>query len=383
MSLQVSRDSTTRRTFWAVAAFYVLVGFEFLYMASPFAIYFYSVYGPGLNLANDTPALAWLSSAFLPHIVPETTSALLNLHNLVGGLLAGVGFVSFCIGAGQVYYHKLAQKGAVTGGVYNLVRHPQYASLALCSLGLLILWPRYVVLLSFIAMVFAYYFLAKAEERECECKFGQAYVEYKDRTNMFLPFRVGLVDKLPGLPKSGLKRYLAILALYVLVSAAAIGVASGLRSWSLNSLYAQYSRDAAYISVAKIEEDTLQQIVEIALADPTVQVRLASGQDGVSGKFINYVLPVEWYVSEIPMNAVEGARGGHHYPTEYDRNLYKIVFTRAELRTERDAEGKEILVNARIREPVIEVWVDLLGNEVTEVKGISGVKYENVPVPLF
>jgi len=383
MSLQARKDSTTRRTFWAVAAFYVLVGFEFLYMASPFAIYFYSVYGPGLNFANNTPVLAWLSSAFLPHIVPETSSALLNLHNLVGGLLAFVGFVSFCIGAGQVYYHKLARKGAVTGGIYNLVRHPQYASLALCSFGLLILWPRYVVLLSFIAMVFAYYFLAKAEERECEKKFGQAYVEYKDKTNMFLPFRVPLVDTLPGLPKSGLKRYLAILTLYVLVSTVAIGVASGLKSWSLNSLYAQYSPDAAYISIGRIEEDTLQQIVEIALADSTVRARLESGQDGGSGKFINYVLPSEWYVAEIPMNPVEGVGGGHHYPTDYDKNLYKIVFTRAELRRGQDAEGKEILVNTRAREPVVEVWVDLLKNQVTEVRDISGVKYENVPVPLF
>lgn len=31
-----------------------------------------------------------------------------------------LGFLSFCIGATQVYSHKLARKGAVTGGIYNL-----------------------------------------------------------------------------------------------------------------------------------------------------------------------------------------------------------------------------------------------------------------------
>ena len=382
MSTQTQRNSTTRRTFWAVAIFYVLIAFEFLYMASPFAIYFYSVYGPGLNFVNDTPALAWLSSAFLPHIVYETSSTLLDLHNVVGGMLAIVGFVSFCIGAGQVYYHKLSRKGAVTGGVYNFIRHPQYVSLAVCSCGLLLIWPRYIVLLSFIAMVFAYYFLAKVEERECEEKFGQSYIEYKSKTNMFLPFRIPLEDKLPRLPKSGLKRFLAILALYVLVSVAAIALASGLKSWTLDSLYALYNRDAVYISVGKLEKDTLEQIVAIALADSEVQARLESGQD--EAKFINYVLPKEWYVEEIPMNPVEGVRG-HHYPASHDENLYKVVFTRARLRTEHKVEGKEILLNTVRREPVVEVWIDLLQGRVTDIKDITVTRYEDmgIPVPLY
>jgi protein-S-isoprenylcysteine O-methyltransferase Ste14 len=111
MSTHTDGHSATKRTFWAVAILYVLIAFEFFYMASPFAIYFYSVYGPGLSFINNTPALAWLSSVFLPHIVVETSSVLLN--------------------------YKLARKGAVTGGIYNFIRHPQYVSLAICSFGLL------------------------------------------------------------------------------------------------------------------------------------------------------------------------------------------------------------------------------------------------------
>ena len=38
-----------RRALWASFAFYVLIAFEFFYMASPFAAYFYAVYGPGLD----------------------------------------------------------------------------------------------------------------------------------------------------------------------------------------------------------------------------------------------------------------------------------------------------------------------------------------------
>ncbi len=169
-------------------------------MASPFGVYFYSVYRPGLNFLNAHPSLAWVSSFFLPHIVVESSSVLLNLHNVLGAALAIIGFLAFCVGVGQVYYYKLTKKGAVTDGVYSYIRHPQYVSFAICSFGLLLLWPRYIALTMFIALLFAYYFLAKAEERECEKRFGHSYIEYKKRTNMFLPFRLPFTDKLPGLP---------------------------------------------------------------------------------------------------------------------------------------------------------------------------------------
>ena len=58
------KGSATRKTFWAVAAFYFLIGLEFLYMASPFAAYFYSVYRPTLSFLNMFPALSWLNKNF-------------------------------------------------------------------------------------------------------------------------------------------------------------------------------------------------------------------------------------------------------------------------------------------------------------------------------
>lgn len=384
MDKQIQKTSTTKRTFWALAIFYMLIAFEFFYMASPFAIYFYSVYGPGLNFINNSPTLAWLSSVFLPHIVVETSSTLVNLHKVVGATLAILGFSAFCIGAGQVYSYKLARKGTVTGGIYNLVRHPQYVSLVICSFGLLLLWPRYIVLLSFISMLFAYYFLAKVEESECEEKFGKAYIQYRNKTHMFLPFAIPLGNRLPSLPKSGLKRYLAIMVLYVVISVVAIGLANGLKNWSLNSLYAFYSKDAVYISVAKVEEDTLKQIVDITLVTPGVQARLKSDQGGADTKFINYVLPTEWYFSEIPMNPVKGAARGHYSPAEYNKNLYKIIFTRAELRTDQEPERREIILKTVRRVPVIEISIDMSQKKVVDIKNPPAkIKYENIPVPLY
>ena len=373
-----------KRTFLLAAAFYTLITFEFFYMASPFALYFYSVYGPGLRFINESPTLAWLASVFLPHIVVESSSILLDLRNVIGGVLGLFGFLAFCLGAGQVYYHKLARKGAVTGGIYNAIRHPQYASLAICGFGLLLLWPRYVVLLSFITMLFAYYFLAKIEERECMERFGQSYAEYQTRTSMFLPFRLPVTDKLPSPPRAGVQRYLSILAVYMVTCIAAIALANGLRTWSLNNLYTLDTRGAVYLSVSKADPNTLKRIIDIALSNPDVSGRLKSEKECDDLKFVNYILPAEWYVSEIPMNPVEGTHGGHFHPARYDRTLYKIIFTRAELRTGQAAEGKDILVKTKKRRPVVEVTVDLSRERVSRITAPpTTTKYENIPVPVF
>jgi protein-S-isoprenylcysteine O-methyltransferase Ste14 len=383
MSTHTETHSATKRTFWAVAIVYVLIAFEFFYMASPFAAYFYSVYGPGLSFIGNNPMLAWLSSVFLPHIVLETSSALLNMHTAVGAVLAVTGFLAFCIGAGHVYYYKLAQKGAVTGGIYNFIRHPQYVALAICGFGLLLLWPRYIVLLSFVAMLFAYYFLADVEERECEAKFGDTYREYKNKTSMFFPFHVPLLNKLPRLSISRPKRYLSIAALYVVTSVAAVGLASGLKNWSLNSLYGLYSEDFVFVSVTEVDETTLTHLAATAMADPEVRVRLE--REGIDGtKFINYVLPAGLYVSEIPMNPVEGASGEHFLPRDYDRSSYTIVFTRAEMRTSDEVEGRGILLNAVKRVPVVEVSIDVPQNKVVDIREPpASIAYEGIPVPLY
>ena len=58
------QNRAIKRSFWGALAFYLLIAFEFFYMAGPFAAYFYSVYAPALNFFNRSPALSWLSSFF-------------------------------------------------------------------------------------------------------------------------------------------------------------------------------------------------------------------------------------------------------------------------------------------------------------------------------
>ncbi len=383
---QIQSNATIKRTFWAVALFYMLIAFEFFYMASPFAFYFYSVYGPALNFIDDNPALSWLVSVFLPHYA-ETSSDLLNLHTWIGLALAILGFSAFCIGAGQVYYHKLARKGVVTGGVYNYIRHPQYIALLICSFGMLLLWPRYIVLVSFITVLFAYYFLARAEEKECIEKYGQSYTDYQSKTGMFLPHLISTGSRLPNLlslPRSGPARYLAILMLYLVVVLSSLGAASILDSLMQDSLYTLYSKDAVYLSIDRIDDNALGQITSIALADPVVRSRLDDAGAGTGAKFINYVLPAEWNIPEIPLNPVEG-QSGHYAPEDYNRSLYKIAFTRAELaESNKNAEGRAILSKAIRRVPIAEAWIDLARGQVIDVKSPPlSVMYEGIPVPIY
>lgn len=243
-------NSMIKGTFWGAALFYFLIAFEFFYMAGPFAAYFYSAYAPALNFFNDISILSWLNSFFLPHAVRQTSSALINAHEIIGAILAISGFAAFCVGACQVYYHKLAKKGIVTGGIYNFVRHPQYISFMICSFGLLILWPRYIVAIMFVTMIFAYYFLAKVEERECSVKFGQSYIDYLSKTNMFLPFNIKPISKL-HLPKTKGKKVIAIISTYIATLLIVLGLAKGLQTLSINSLYSIYTDNSIDISVCK------------------------------------------------------------------------------------------------------------------------------------
>jgi hypothetical protein len=80
----MTEKEPSKKTFWAIWVFYLLIAFEIIYMISPFGIYYYSVYGRGLNFLNDHSSTAWLSSFFLPHIV-KTSSLVLNTYKDVEG----------------------------------------------------------------------------------------------------------------------------------------------------------------------------------------------------------------------------------------------------------------------------------------------------------
>jgi len=370
-----------KKSLWGIVVFYLLIAFEILYMAGPFAAYFYAVYNPILKFLNQSSVLSILSGFFLPHVTQETSSAFINAHNYAGAVLAVCGFILFCIGAGQIYYSKFARKGAVTGGIYNFVRHPQYTSFAVCGLGLLILWPRYINLLMYVTMLFVYYLLARAEEKECAEKFGQSYLDYRNKTSMFFPWKFSVLEKLPPLPKTKGKRIIASAGVYISALVIAFGIAKGVNTFAINSLYAVYSENSATISLCRIDTDKLEKIIAIAASNEQVKGRIGWPDSGKT--FLNYVLPAEWYAGEVPMNRVS-LKGGHPSPSNYDDSLYKIVFTEAEIRKGKTAAGKAILTNVMARQPLAEVWVNVREQKVIQVLEIPvDYQFKGVPVAVF
>ncbi len=159
---------------------YLLITLEMLFMVTPFALYYYSVYSPVLAGSFSIPATAWLPAFFLPHLSTEVLPS-------IGGLIFLLGLVGFVLSAFQLYYAKFRRRGVVRSGFYKRIRHPQYLFLAVAGLGLLMVWPRFILLIVYINMLWFYYLLARGEERRMEGYYGDAYW-------MFLPWRTGAFE---------------------------------------------------------------------------------------------------------------------------------------------------------------------------------------------
>lgn len=137
-------------------ALYFAICLEILIMISPFAGFFYAVFNPFLLLVSGNPATRWLSAFFLPHLVIPSDPFLIALR-VAGSVLLVAGLGLFLLCAVMVYSAKFRRRGAVVGGPYRVIRHPQYLALAVCGTGLAILWPRILTAALWCAMILAYY----------------------------------------------------------------------------------------------------------------------------------------------------------------------------------------------------------------------------------
>jgi protein-S-isoprenylcysteine O-methyltransferase Ste14 len=128
------------------------------------------------------------------------------------GLRAGIalsylGILLIVLGWRRIY----RAEGLVTGGVYHLVRHPQYLGILLLTLGMLLHWITLPTLLLWPVLAALYYRLAREEEREMEARYGEEYRKYKRGTPMFLPDPRSLVRVRPA--RRGTLATLLLLAL--------------------------------------------------------------------------------------------------------------------------------------------------------------------------
>ena len=79
--------------------------------------------------------------------------------------------------------HELVQNGP-----YALVRHPMYFGALVLSIGSVLVFPTWVVLILCVSMMFSLTMRAGREEAVLAERFGEAWERYKRRTRFMIPF---------------------------------------------------------------------------------------------------------------------------------------------------------------------------------------------------
>jgi class 3 adenylate cyclase/protein-S-isoprenylcysteine O-methyltransferase Ste14 len=355
---------------------YVAIVLEILFMISPFGLYYYSAYGPSLNLFHHFAATSWLTAFFLPHF-SETTIPLLNAVPAIGFWLIAAGLTLFVAGFAQIYAAKMRGRAVVTGGLYALTRHPQYIALAILGFGTLLVWPRFLVLVMYVTMLFLYALLGRWEEAQCLAQHGEHYRSYQRRTGPL----AGLGNWLPALlPRTGGARLVAGVGLYALAIVATVAVALRMQDWSLRHVSALYYDHTAALSPALLGEEEMKAAVVTATSSPEVHAQIDAGSRGAP--LLVHVVPTEWELPDLPISPPDQLHGGHHTP-EFDRRSYKVLFSRA--RTHRPGDrGADIVKHAYGLDPIVVVKVDTGTREITGVEvPPRAVQWGDIPTPLF
>jgi protein-S-isoprenylcysteine O-methyltransferase Ste14 len=262
---------------------FFIVAFEVLIMISPFAFFFYSVFNPIFAWLGKYAATRWLTAFFLPHMILPPTM-LLKVIRVFGSAFFIIGSVTFAICALQVYAGKLFKWGAANKVLYKYIRHPQYFALGMWGIGMCILWPRFIVLVSLSFMFILYYFLAKDEERRMLAQYGESYNKYLQNTGMFIPKYIGqrlsFVERI--MPKTS-PRYVLIPALIIIVVA---GTGFILRAITLNSLVFESKGNLTLLSILPEDDRLSGKILDGILKNNT---GLQSEKD-----YLCYVMPGDY-----------------------------------------------------------------------------------------
>jgi protein-S-isoprenylcysteine O-methyltransferase Ste14 len=380
---------------------YFVIAFEVLIMISPFAGFFYSVFNPLLLKFAAHSTTRWLSAFYLPHMVlPQ--DLFLQFVRIMGSVLLIFGMSVFCMCAAQIYIAKFRKKGAVLGGLYSFIRHPQYLALGIAGLGLSILWPRFLTVVLWLVMALVYYFLAKDEERRMLNAHEDTYRAYMEKTGMFLPKSVERLIT----PQKLWGKVMLALGFGALI----IGTAFLLRAYTISHL-TLWAKAPNTTAIAILPEDGF--MMDHRMADI---LNLSQVKDRMQGnkQYLVYFIPRDYImqgmiadtggdwklfeqhrsmamITDWVFHPFQHLREGHHaahtgmHPADNKQDnavIRRLIFLSIE-----DTDGKSpsdlFAINA-LRVPQFMVDIDVHSLKVLDVKELPhGSGWGSVPTPMF
>ena len=280
-----------RLLLFATIAAYCLIGVEIIIMISPFALYFYSVYGPILDFFSSQPALNWSTEFFLPHMVFLDDPLILGISYLQ--VLLVVGLLLFLAAAVPLYYGRFTGKGVVQASFYGKTRHPQYLFLAISGFGLLLYWPRFIILFMYITMLFVYYLLARNEEWRMRREAPEAYEKYMQTTPMFLPGEPGgkIYDAFFGRIRP---KWCGILILYLVTLLVGLGMTMGIRGYTVRQLPLLTRANLTLLPVYPRPLAEVEAVYEKLVATPAVRAELENNDVNLA-----YIFPADYFLTAI------------------------------------------------------------------------------------
>jgi protein-S-isoprenylcysteine O-methyltransferase Ste14 len=286
-----------------VVGLFLVAALEVVIMISPFAFFFYSVFNPIFQLLSQSSLAGWATRFFLPHMILPPTLFLKSLR-VLGSIFFVLGLGIFLVCALQVYLGKIFKSGIASRGLYRYIRHPQYLALGIWGVGMAILWPRFIVLVTLAIMFSLYFFLARDEEKRMVSKFGDSYVSYMATTGMVFPRFIerplaAFFSRV--IPQSALK-YVAVPAI---ILALVMGRGFLLRSITLHSLALSSKNNLTTVPILPEDGSMAEQVVNELVA------RSASGEIAFLDKdknYLGYVMPVDYI-----MQGMIADTGGHSH----------------------------------------------------------------------
>ncbi len=388
----------------AVFLFYLVIALEVIVMITPFTVYFYSIYAPVLNRLEANPATSWLTAFFLPHI-SYSSDLLLTGMAYLGPVLLGLGLAIFFICAFQVYSAKLLKRGVVSRGLYAAVRHPQYLGLGIAGLGLLFYWPRFIILVFYLTMLFVYYLLARVEEGRMERKYGESYRKYEAQIAMFFLGEPG--GKIFAWLTGGLKRKgWALAGLYFLILSVGIGAAFGLRSYAKARLSLVSENGILAVSLSPLEQGEIRRLLRASQEDPEVKRLMAKYRKNSGRTLVAYIVPQDYMMEHLiadlgehEAHHGEGEQGGTLAVMKHLGEMYvlkpmrqlregkesrnkRIIFTEARTADRKEVPIRRALDAGILRYPLF--FADLKGVEVALTMEVpQRHSWGTIPVPAF